>query len=408
MFFNSVISFLSLRVLTSSRLSLFLHLFFLSTRSNNSKSDVKELRIVYQSIDKIDMCIRTIFELSGRNIHNYQELCKEYKHVLSNSFLFHYRPFLSDLYNRTLLRVPSDVGSEVLSHLPIKYLSVLRRISYSNSKLHRYKKYLVRQGILKIPTFSFLDGFFSCYKNVTWKTRAFFRTLKVLRNTTLDFIPHGFSFYQNTTTYVLIFYLFLYSYLFLRKNVQCDTLSTLSRISLFSGYSLHFLNSLTNTVTSTVFLYSFLSRIPSLYKTRSQLRVSSHSNLKRDYLNIRPFFHGDSIVFLKHISHGIKRIPFLSNVNVACAKYNGPCYSVFFRNLSQHFHFISLESTFERPIIRTDNLSTRLLAQSSNITRTVDNSLSGLESALPRVMPMSFVKKARKYFSLSRRRYQKK
>ena len=165
--FDSVLSFLSDRSFTSSRQCLFLHLFFLSTRFSYSSVDVTELRIVYQSIDKIDMCIRTIFNLSGRNIIDYQELCQKYKDVLSNNFLFHYRPFLSDLYNRTLLRVPSDVGIEVLSNLPLQYMSVLRRMCYSTAKLNRYKRFLVRKGILKIPTFSFLDGFFSCYKDVT-------------------------------------------------------------------------------------------------------------------------------------------------------------------------------------------------------------------------------------------------
>jgi hypothetical protein len=369
---DSVISFLSERVNSSSRLSMYLHLFFLSTRSYPSIVGITELRRAYQPIERIDMCIRTIFELSGFKRTDYMDLCRKYQNVFSNNFVYYYRPFMYDLYNRMVLSVPSEVGRDVISKLPRKHQSVIRRISYSNSKLKKYKKYLVRQGILKIPDVTLFDGLFSRYRDVTWKTRTFFRTIKLLRNTTLKVIPHGFSFYQNSVTYLRIFYFFLYNYLFLRKNVKfnnvkCNNLSTLSRISLFSGYSVTFLNSIshTNTVTSTstVFLYSFLDRIKSLYNTNTRISAPSHSKFKkRSYINVQPFFHGNSIVFIKHLSHGIKRIPFICNNTLLCATFNESYCSVLFSNIYKRR--LGFKHFFTLPI-RTTVTSTRLLSQSS-------------------------------------------
>ena len=144
-------------------------------------------------------------------------------------------------------------------------------------------------------------------------------------------------------------------------------MSTLSRISLFSGYSVTFLNSIshTNTVTSTstVFLYSFLDRIKSLYNTNTRISAPSHSKFKkRSYINVQPFFHGNSIVFIKHLSHGIKRIPFICNNTLLCATFNESYCSVLFSNIYKRR--LGFKHFFTLPI-RTTVTSTRLLSQSS-------------------------------------------
>jgi len=399
----------------SSQSLFFLHLFILSKHSSIAHVPCSLLRFVYQSIDKIDMCIRTVLELSGYKVHDYVELCRLYKNALSSNFVYYYRPYISDLFSRTFLRVPSDVGRDVISNLPNQYKSLLRRFSYSTAKLNRYKKFLLRNGIIKIPTFSFLDGFFSCYTNAPWNKRAFSNTFSLIKLTTRRSVSHDLPLYQSASTYVRLFYLFLYSYVFVRNNrtdLVAYTLLSLSRISLFSVFSLHFYNSSTSTVgTSTVFFNSFLSRTASLFHIHRRSKASS-SNMKLDYLNIRPFFHGDSIVFFKYLSQNRNILEF--RCRAASTNYSAYFSAFLFCNVDTERINVSwnclktrqvVRSTLFASKLRSHFIRARLVSQSCVTPRIISDKIYTLRYNKRFI---TLKKKARKYFSMSRRHYQHK
>jgi hypothetical protein len=121
------------------------------------------IRAVYQIVDKIDMCIRIVSSVRTNIYQNYFELCRSMKQELYSSFHSYYRPYISVLFHCALLSVPSMVGGDILAKLPDVHKELIHKIAYSANKLGRYKKYLVKSGILKMPSFAVIDGIFSCY-----------------------------------------------------------------------------------------------------------------------------------------------------------------------------------------------------------------------------------------------------
>lgn len=299
--FSSVTSFCR-----STLLHYFSNVFFIS----GGCSSITSVKQVYQSFDKVDMCIRTVFELSVSTPLDYIGLCSLVKQVIYTNFLLYYRPYLYDLFCRTLLRVPNKVGSSVLYKLPIQHKELLRKIAYSSSKLSRYKKYLVKHGILKIPTFSFLDGIFSSYSRSNLNTIS--NTFSQIKRTSCDTVTHGFSYYQSNFRYIHLYYFFLFSYIFSRSKKKA-TWTVFSRVLLFSMKSTLLYNrELVHT--STTFMYSYLDRISSLY-VNSIVPSNTELNINRDYVKIYPFFHSGSLVFLHSIKSRVVRAKIAYHAN---------------------------------------------------------------------------------------------
>jgi hypothetical protein len=126
----------------------------------------------------------------------------------------------------------------------------------------------------------------------------------------------GYSFLESTSAYTFIFYYLLYSFSFIRSNKNVTNLPVmLSRIVLFHGNSSLFYKNRIVRSSSPVLLQSFLDRVSALYaEPVITNKYEINNDVSEDYIKILPFFHHNSIVFIRATT-AYERV---NNVHIAC------------------------------------------------------------------------------------------
>jgi hypothetical protein len=105
---------------------------------------------------------------------------------------------------------------------------------------------------------------------------------------------------ESTSAYTFLFYYLLYGFSFIRSNKNVIYLPVmLSRIALFHGNSSLFCNRIVSR-SCNVLLQSFLDRVSALYaEPVITNKYELNNDVNNDYVKILPFFHGNSIVFIR-------------------------------------------------------------------------------------------------------------
>lgn len=360
----------------------------------------------YQYFDRIFMSICTVFHLSSAHFTDYIGLCDAIKKLIRIHFVSYNRSYVSKVLTSTLLSVPSYLGDEVISNLPLEHREVFRGLTYSTYKTSKYKKKLVMQGVLKIPTLSLDDKFFSLYNlcNIDSRSVIF-----------LNCNSHLFKSNNSNLLYYffLYYFLFFYSvdgYSFIHKNLA----HSISRLILFVNSSALCSNIYFSSTSSNMFS-SFLNNMSFLLS--DSVRVNStyigSSSMKVRYANVKPFFHGSSIVFFCGVSNVLTklRVVYTSRSSILFnSRQIVPCFFIERRTSLFAWHSLSDTNTVHMDLhsgLRSidNSFCNRLISQSGTTNAIISSYLYAGRVFQPCVR---VYKKARKYFSMSRRRYQSK
>jgi hypothetical protein len=259
----------------------------LPTRSaiNLYVANASLLSFEYQLFDRIYMLVRTVFDISVHNFNGYVNLCRFLRKVAAHNIVFFHRSYVSDVCRRAILSVPSERSAEVLAMLPKKHRDTF--VSLSPSKAKRYRDMLIRTGVLHITDFYEKKFTFFCNSNLNSRVPKILH-VNTIRLKHLVHKNHSHVLY----TFFLYYSIFLYS-------SGTSFLHLLSRSRLFNTSSFLCRNNMGFNRTSSNMFDSFTRSIvhfdcPS---DRIKKKADPYAIVNKRYIVVKPFFHGDAIVF---------------------------------------------------------------------------------------------------------------